>query len=59
MTEYLFAEPYKWMLMSSSLDIGDIGDEQWCSWIEGAHYVSLDLYPNRLPVNVILGVCLP
>lgn len=59
MTEYLLRPPYKYMLLSSSLDLGDIGSIQKCHELNDTWYVSFDLYPDKLPVNIILGFCLP
>ena len=47
------------MLLSSSLDIGVIGDMDQCNKIENASYMGLDVYPNKLPINLMLGLCLP
>lgn len=47
------------MFLASSKDLGDIGNTEKCEQIENAHYVGLDIYPNELPVNLMLGFCLP
>lgn len=45
--------------MASSKDLGDIGNPAECPNILGAEYVSLDINLNILPVNIILGFCMP
>lgn len=47
------------MLLSSSLDLGDIGNMDKCNQIPNASYMGLDVYPNKLPLNIMLGLCLP
>lgn len=47
------------MFMASSKDIGDIGSPLACNEIEAAKYWSFDINLGRIPVNLMLGFCLP
>lgn len=47
------------MFMASTKALGDIGSPKDCNEIEGARYWSFDINLNILPVNLILGTCLP
>ena len=47
------------MFLASSKDLGDIGNHDACNSLSLAKYWSFDINLKILPVNLILGLCLP
>ena len=58
-TKNLFSEPYKSMLMSSSNDLGQIGDMKTCNNLPATDYRHINMNVSYLPAMFSFGACLP